>query len=238
MRDITEAMVQALRDELKTFKSDDVLRTALSAALSKQTLPVRVEVSVKPLIWRAYGNQHLKGWQGVGRMGYLAYVTNIGPDGEEGWFFDNRQHFDTADDAKAAAQSDYETRIRSALVDVPAVEPEPAAWQWRSRIKGGAWDAWENGRYGQQVPPFMDAEERPLYAHPPRSALVNADVVERLTEALKTAAQELDRISCVPTVTETTDIYDQFERARFFANRGASSAWTALKAYGTGGGEQ
>jgi len=29
--------------------------------------------------------------------------------------------------AKAAAQSDYETRIRSALVDVPAVESEPVA---------------------------------------------------------------------------------------------------------------
>lgn len=32
--------------------------------------------------------------------------------------------------------------------------------QWRSRIKGGPWDAWENGRYGQEVPPFMDVEER------------------------------------------------------------------------------
>jgi len=44
---------------------------------------------------------------------------------------------------------------------------EPVAWQWRSRINGGAWDAWENGRYRQQVPPFMEVEERPLYAAPP-----------------------------------------------------------------------
>lgn len=58
-----------------------------------------------------------------------------------------------------------------ALVDVPAVESEPVAWQWRSRIKGGAWDSWENGRgrHGHDIPPFMDVEERPLYAHPPRS---------------------------------------------------------------------
>lgn len=85
------------------------------------------------------------------------------------------------------------------------------------------------------------------------SALVNAqadaDVVERLKEALKAAAEELDRISCVPRVTETSDIYDQFERAKLFADRGASTAWatlrslrpaevgSALSTSGTGGGE-
>jgi hypothetical protein len=41
--------------------------------------------------------------------------------------------FSTLAKAKAAAQSDYETRIRSALVDVPAVESEPVVkpdwWQ-------------------------------------------------------------------------------------------------------------
>lgn len=41
--------------------------------------------------------------------------------------------------------------------------PEPRGkWQWRSRIKGGAWDAWEQGRFGQEVPPFMEVEERPV----------------------------------------------------------------------------
>jgi hypothetical protein len=48
---------------------------------------------------------------------------------------------------------------------------EPVAHQWRSRIKGGAWDAWENGRYGQTPPPFMEIEERPLYASPPAPAV-------------------------------------------------------------------
>lgn len=57
--------------------------------------------------------------------------------------------------------------------------PAPVAdksqfWQWRSRIKGGAWDAWENGRYGQQAPPFMDVEERQLITLAEAQAMVAA----------------------------------------------------------------
>lgn len=47
---------------------------------------------------------------------------------------------------------------------------EPVAWQWRSRIKGGAWDARENGRYDFEPAPFMDVEHRGLYAAPPAAA--------------------------------------------------------------------
>lgn len=42
----------------------------------------------------------------------------------------------------------------------PAGGAGAVKWQWRSRIKGGAWDAWEQGRFGQEVPPFMEVEER------------------------------------------------------------------------------
>lgn len=86
----------------------------LSAAISEQTLPVRV----KALKWRSYGNQHRTGWQGIGRMGYLHYISDTGPDGEgnAGWF-SILGRFDTAEAAKAAAQQDFETRIRAALVD-------------------------------------------------------------------------------------------------------------------------
>lgn len=48
----------------------------------------------------------------------------------------------------------------------PRAARGPVLWQWRSRIRGGAWDAWERGRYPGPVAPFMDIEERPLYAHP------------------------------------------------------------------------
>lgn len=44
------------------------------------------------------------------------------------------------------------------------VKGEPDAWRWRSRIKGGGWDAWENGRYAQNAPLGMEVEEQALYA--------------------------------------------------------------------------
>jgi hypothetical protein len=43
---------------------------------------------------------------------------------------------------------------------------EPIARRWRSRMKGGAWDAWEQGRYGGEIPPFMDVEEQFALAKP------------------------------------------------------------------------
>lgn len=61
------------------------------------------------------------------------------------------------------------TAARSAMLDAlgGGEVAVPVAWQWRSRIRGGAWDAWENGRYGEfELAPFMEIEERPLYARP------------------------------------------------------------------------
>lgn len=72
---------------------------------------------------------------------------------EPGWLM-------TAHDIEKGADRDF------ALADCQFAEIalRPVAWQWRSRFKGAAWDAWENGRYGEPIPPFMDVEERPLYA--------------------------------------------------------------------------
>lgn len=58
----------------------------------------------------------------------------------------------------------------------------PAAWQWRSRIKGGAWDAWESGRFGGPAPPFMDIEERRIPA--PTLRPVSDEDVEKAAESL------------------------------------------------------
>lgn len=70
--------------------------------------------------------------------------------------------------------------------------PQAAAWQWRSRIKGGAWDAWENGRYGQEIPPFLDIEEREITPATP-SALSAAVAYERAAEAVRKRGQsEMD----------------------------------------------
>lgn len=57
-----------------------------------------------------------------------------------------------------------------------AMDAEPVAHQWRTRIKGGAWDAWENGKYRQECPPFMEVEERPLFATPQASAMKVRDL--------------------------------------------------------------
>jgi hypothetical protein len=53
---------------------------------------------------------------------------------------------------------------RNAAAEARVAVLKGAQWQWRSKIKGGAWDAWENGRYGQPVPPFMEIEERATFA--------------------------------------------------------------------------
>lgn len=84
-----------------------------------------------------------------------------------------------------------------ALSAIP--QPEPVAWQWRTRIKGGAWDAWENGRYRQQCPPFREVDERALYASPPSYEALRdenycqtAYKIAKLEEALKRISEQDD----------------------------------------------
>jgi hypothetical protein len=66
----------------------------------------------------------------------------------------------------------------------------PADWQWRSRIKGGAWDAWERGRFSQEVPPFMEVQERPLYAAPPAPEVKEAKSVEERSGFVASTPEE------------------------------------------------
>lgn len=65
--------------------------------------------------------------------------------------------------------------------------PKPVAWQWRWRMKGGAWDAWERGRFGSDAPPFMDVEERGLYS----ASTVEALTAER--DALLSRVESLEK---------------------------------------------
>lgn len=93
------------------------MQKALEAALS--TLPIAGEGKVKALEWgkTSYGNPEAHCIAG-------AYRLNRSGDG--GWYVsvksevlrdtDGRSNFATLDKAKAAAQSDFETRILSALV--------------------------------------------------------------------------------------------------------------------------
>ena len=110
---------------------------AISAALSDKQAG---EVKIKPLEWTGLLSPREDG--PAEPTGDIEAATLIGEysvclDEDEGvsetpwcaWSpVENIGHFESLEAAKAAAQSDYETRIRSALVDVPAVESEPVAW--------------------------------------------------------------------------------------------------------------
>ncbi|MCC4613615.1 hypothetical protein LL963_16210 [Xanthomonas campestris pv. esculenti] len=71
------------------------------------------------------------------------------------------------------------------------VGQEPVAWQWRSRIKDGAWDAWENGRYDSEPAPFMDVEHRALYTDPPAPAAEDRELAawRELADHVRTGVQ-------------------------------------------------
>jgi len=103
----------------------------IEAALSVRAEPV----VVKPLVWEQFTD----------RFGDLSTLTVVGsytirPVASTstsrskfrlwmpGVLYDDALYFDTIEEAKAAAQADYEQRIRSALVASPA-EPAPAQQQ-------------------------------------------------------------------------------------------------------------
>lgn len=97
-------------------------RAALTAALAVQT---QQGVEVKALEWEDNANFS------IARTTFGDYTvhcdgswTGISPK-TRNFLDDGIRRENSPASAKAAAQSDYETRIRSALVDVPAVESEP-----------------------------------------------------------------------------------------------------------------
>jgi hypothetical protein len=78
-----------------------------------------MRVRVKPLEWRVLSDALAKDTFGdrfAAWGGGILYVVSstAWAKGEQPWFY-NRATYATADTAKAAAQADYETRIRSAL---------------------------------------------------------------------------------------------------------------------------
>jgi len=166
--------------------------TVITAALSEQTLPVRVgALEWEKTLDRYKGSERREQWMAKTPWGGL-YIWHYQFDYDEvarGPKFTVGSHqtpfeptgieYDTLEAAKAAAQSDYETRIRSALVDVPSVDSEPVATGW-NLVKG-----LENGSLA------LGDDMKPYRAHPPRSALVNAqadaDVVESLDARMKAA---------------------------------------------------
>ena len=112
-------------------------------------------------------------YAGMAKPFKLETVGFVGPHG----------HYGTLDDAKAAAQSDYERRILSAFAE-PAGEAEPVAFQFRYEVSPDTWTEWQIGKAPEWLrkSKAMAIEERSLYTTPPASAIreaLNAEI-ERL----------------------------------------------------------
>lgn len=100
----------------------------------------------------------------------------------------------------ATAKAYYERHLaRSALVDVPAVESEPVGYLFEMFYPGS--DRWSGQMFSDHdpaanLPAAHTRNVRPLYAHPPRSPLIQSDEGEitlSVKEAEKLAARlELD----------------------------------------------
>lgn len=149
----------------------DAFIAGFTAALSDQER--EVEVKIKPLEWHEADPENY-----IARDGYKVWPHT------GGWAWSHflggaRWIFRSFEAAKAAAQADYEQRIRSALVDVPV---EPASWQY---FNDGAWRHSTNPEYHRKTGYQM----RPLFAHPPHREGEDSAEVVTLTRA------EADRIA-------------------------------------------
>lgn len=90
-------------------------------------------VKVRELDWHRHPDGETQRYEGVAAIGnnYAVFKAWWGLHHKWGWVGGDSGFFHTEEEAKAACQADYEARIRSALVEVPAVkgEPEPVAWR-------------------------------------------------------------------------------------------------------------
>lgn len=166
-------------------------RAALTAALSEQTLPVRV----KALTWKKLAAQDRNAEVADSVLGrwevwhFPAGKTYVMKPGEhQGTVFE-----DGLDEAKAHMERAYQRRMAPALVDVPAVEPEPVAWLKLVKMTPISGDEYQ----ALWLTDETDEKGFPVFAHPPVSALVNAqadaDVVERW-QPIETAPRDRRKI--------------------------------------------
>lgn len=129
---VTEAMVAAAAKALVEAEAthdckepwiNHAARAALSAALSiEQTPPVKV----KALEWRKPDQRNTLS-RAENDLGVYRVWTHFEADGRWFWSLDGYEkasgECSSEDEAQAAAQQDYETRIRSAIVEVPVDIP-------------------------------------------------------------------------------------------------------------------
>lgn len=170
---VTAEMVEAAQNAVKHVRYgllDSEMRAVLTAALSvEQTQP---GVRVKKLEWDAFGRaETIIGQYDVACIAQGGVFGLILPGDRDNTFPFSKEG--SEGECRSAAQSDYEQRIRSALVDVPAVEQEPVAWTSPGQLR--EIERGTNGIVTKHGDEFMCI---PLYASPVRSAIAPAPAEE------------------------------------------------------------
>jgi|GEM_PF-5368604 hypothetical protein len=162
--------------------SQEYVRADLYTALEAQLAERAGGVKVRELEWKTLREGESYAAVGAG----ITYRLVKAALSSTAWSWyrleGHQQECESFEAARAAAQADYEQRIRSALVDVPV---EPVAWQY---FNDGAWRHSTNPEYHRTT----GYEMRPLFAHPPlREGEDSAEVV-RLRGLLDVALDALD----------------------------------------------
>ncbi|MGN7867739.1 hypothetical protein [Paracoccus sp. 22332] len=141
------------------------------------------QVAVKPLEWRIWKHGRFEAESIFG-----LYQTWSGHFRKPGEVRGNR-----CEDPEAAAQADYEARIRSAVIPAPApAEQEPVAW--RVRVKSDDPEEWSLLPAGGGAD-YLDRkgyECQPLYTHPAPVPAVPDDVAELVARLRKRSKYERD----------------------------------------------
>ncbi|MGH0229599.1 hypothetical protein NKZ03_26275 [Sinorhizobium meliloti] len=194
-----------------------------------------MEPKVKPLEWVETiegGGRYATAKTVVGNYDVFDFTITVRDKTRTviGWsgHWNAEQRTATFEEAKAAAQQDFASRIRSCLLDKPeAVEGEPFAWY--TVDKHGCDYMSRNEHNLRNIAADVHGEVTPLYKQPP----AGAEVIERLCKALEaaetyvidgvtTAKQNLEMNAAYPArkpryeaeLQEARDIYAECQAAR------------------------
>jgi NTP pyrophosphatase (non-canonical NTP hydrolase) len=154
MHEAAETELARIWTKVETIRAKQAAKPTGSAlpiaALAAQEKP-EPGVEVKKLEWDGFTTSSQRHFQSntilgqfqIGYLGEFECWQLYSPQKAASWKDCFSRHT-SSDEAKAAAQSDYETRILSALVHVPAVEPGLSVWS--------GWD--------QSNPPWSQAKHQ------------------------------------------------------------------------------
>lgn len=217
-------------------QAGDTMEEAVSLWNRRAALAVQTQQGVEGLGWHKPVQRNSLS-RAENNLGVYRVWTHFEANGRWFWSLDGYEKVSgecaSEEEAKAAAQSDYEQRIRSALVDVPAVESEPVAWQWEEDlINSGRYTLmWDDESPGEH-PGIRNVT--PLYAHPPRSLSNEGSELDRFRSALLAIAHTFTEDSHGGTKSLPASEYQDMARAALSTRKGSAGDGAAT---GTSGGD-